>query len=73
MEELLAREQWRACNGPKDKAQAALYRFEHDGVVVYDSRARLAEHGGQEFRLHSRKVHAQVVKDLEGANEFGNF
>jgi hypothetical protein len=54
----------------KDAGRHVMYRYEMNGIVVYDSHARYAEEQGTRGALAVGNVPLSVRKELEGAPEY---
>ena len=49
-----------------------LYRYEYDGIVVYDCYSRLSNESAETIpQLLPKEISVQVKKDIENANEYG--
>ena len=62
---------WGQYRTDQESAQSVLYRYEHDGIVVYDSCARLSNQECLAVQLERNTVTGQTLRDLEGAGEYG--
>ena len=60
---------------PKNQSgRSMLYRFEHEGILVYDSYARLStESTENKPKIIQKEINPQPKKEIESGNEYGKF
>jgi hypothetical protein len=64
---------WKNYRPKTENGRSLLYRYEGDGVVVYDNTARLSDESSEMVKLENKEVSAQVKKEIESAAEYGIF
>ena len=63
---------WDKYRSIDQSGRSMLYRFEHEGVLVYDSHARLsAESIENNLGISQREITLQVKKEISSGNEYG--
>ena len=63
---------WENYRENNESGRAMLYRYEFDGVVVYDAYARLPNEDSENASaMCGREVTGQVKREIEGAYEYG--
>lgn len=56
-----------------ESSRSMLYRYEHDGIVVYDCYSRLSNELAEPFVPEPPKeIPSQVHKEILNSNEYGN-
>ena len=63
---------WENYRPKSEKGRSMLYRYEYDGIVVYDCYSRLSNESAETIpQLLPKEISVQVKKDIENANEYG--
>lgn len=62
---------WEHYRPKTEQGRSLLYRYEGDGIVVYDNTARLSTEPASADKMMNREVSSQVKKEIEQASEYG--
>lgn len=60
---------------PKIEGRSLLYRFESEGIIVYDSKARISDQEAEipaEPPLTPKSISQYVQKEISTAKEYGD-
>lgn len=62
---------WEHFRPKSEQGRSMLYRYEGDGIVVYDNTARISTEPAQVITTVNREVPNQIKKEIEQAPEYG--
>lgn len=63
---------WENFRPKSENGRSMLYRYEHDGIIVYDCYARLCTEPAElPIEVQPREISQTIKKDIENANEYG--